>query len=278
MNDGNKQPMKAGTADQVLELDPGCVLHDPDNPPGRIEDVRDLEDSYRATGGQQVPGFVYRHPDFPGMYITPDGNRRLRTCRILGLKFKAILLERAPSKKELRRLRLTTNNVRKAMTPEQVAAEIGEHIAETGDTQEQAAAFFGLSAGYVSKLLAPAKSLCAELHPLRDNPAICRDVLRIIARMPTPELQRQLAERVLTTTNAGGTVSRETVEGWKEAMVSKPAKKSKAVKGKGKCLSFSFATDDHEVALAETLGLAEAIRKTQRHGLPLSSLPSLLKN
>lgn len=229
MNDGSKQPARAGTADQVLELDPGCVLHDPDNPPGRIENVRDLEESYRATGGQQVPGFVYPHPELPGMFVCADGNRRLMACRILGLKFKTILLDRAPSKKELRRLRLTTNNVHKAMTPEQIAAEIGEHIAETGDTQEQAAAFFGLSAGYVSKLLAPSKSLCAELHPLRDNPAIerpvvggpltgpCaelhplrdtpaigRDVLRIIARMPTPELQRRLAERVLSTITAGG--------------------------------------------------------------------------
>ena len=204
MNDGSKQPARAGTADQVLELDPGCVLHDPDNPPGRIENVRDLEESYRATGGQQVPGFVYPHPELPGMFVCADGNRRLMACRILGLKFKTILLDRAPSKKELRRLRLTTNNVHKAMTPEQIAAEIGEHIAETGDTQEQAAAFFGLSAGYVSKLLAPSKSLCAELHPLRDTPAIGRDVLRIIARMPTPELQRRLAERVLSTITAGG--------------------------------------------------------------------------
>jgi ParB/RepB/Spo0J family partition protein len=278
MNDGSKPALKANTVDQVLELDYGCVRHDPGNPPGRIDDVRDLIESYRATGGQQVPGFVYPHPEQSGVFICADGNRRLMACRILGQRFKAIVLERAPSKKELRRFRLTTNNVRKAMTPEQIAAEIGGHIAETGDTQEQAAAFFGLSPGYVSKLLAPSKSLCAELHPLRDNSTVCRDVLRIIARMPTQELQRQLAERVLSTINAGGAVSREVVEGWKEGMVSKPAKKAKTVKGKGKCLSFSFATDDHEIALAETLSLAEAIRKTQRHSLPLSSLPSLLKN
>jgi ParB/RepB/Spo0J family partition protein len=269
---------RAADTGRVLEFDPGCVQHDPGNPAGRIDDVQDLIESFEATGGQQVPGFVYPHPELPDTYITPDGNRRLRTCRILGLKFKAILLARAPSKQELRRLRLTTNNVRKAMTPEQVAAEIEGHIAETGETQEQAAAFFGLSAGYVSKLLAPSKSLCAELHPLRDNPAISQDVLRIIARMPTPDLQKQLAERVLSTIDVGGTVGRESVESWKKALVCKPAKKIKAVKGRGKCLSYSFATEDHEVALAETLSLADAIRKAQRHALPLSSLPSLLKH
>jgi hypothetical protein len=95
--------------------------------------------------------------------------------------------------------------------------------------------------------------------------------------MPTPESQQQLAERVLSTIKAGGTVSREMVEGWKRGLSAKPARKPKAVKGRGKCLTFSFATDEHEIALSETLGLAEAIRKAQRHGLPLSSLPSLLK-
>lgn len=278
MNENAKQSVKPSVTGQVLEFDSACVLHDPGNPADRIEDVSDLVDSYQATGGQQVPGFVYPHPELPGMYVTPDGNRRLKACRILGLKFKAILLDHAPSKDELRRFRLTTNNIRKAMTPEEVAAEIEGHIAETGDTQEQAAKFFGLSAGYVSKLLAPSKNLCTELHPLRNNSAICRDVLRIIATMPTPESQRQLAERVLSTIKAGGTVSREMVEGWKRGMGAKPARKPKAVKGRGKCLSFSFTTDEHEVALAETLGLAEAIRKAQRHGLPLSSLPSLFKS
>jgi len=277
MNDRSNQATKPGTVGQVLEFDPACVLHDPGNPPDRIEDVSDLVDSYQATGGQQVPGFVYPHPELPGMYCAADGDRRLRACRILGLKFKAILLDRAPTKKELGRFRVTMNNVRKSMTPDQVAAEIAGHIAETGETQEQAASYFGLSPGYVSKLLAPSKNLCAELHPLRNNPAICRDVLRIIATMPTPESQQQLAERVLSTIKAGGTVSREMVEGWKRGLSAKPARKPKAVKGRGKCLTFSFATDEHEIALSETLGLAEAIRKAQRHGLPLSSLPSLLK-
>jgi predicted XRE-type DNA-binding protein len=131
--------------------------------------------------------------------------------RILALPFLTIILDHEPSKKELRRIRLSLNNAHKHMTPDQVADEISEHIQEENCSQEDAAEYFGISCGYVSKLLAPSKRLIAELRPLVGKPGISRDVLRVIAGMPTPEQQKQLAEQVLADVAREGRAKRDAV-------------------------------------------------------------------
>ncbi|OWK39468.1 hypothetical protein FRUB_06031 [Fimbriiglobus ruber] len=199
---------------------------DPDNSPGRIDDVKDLVDSVGALK-QQIPGIVYPHPGMPGKYIAADGNRRLMACRILGIPFQAIVLDHQPSKKELRRIRVAANNAHKHMSPDQIADEIREHIAETGDTQEQAAEFFGISPSYVSKILAPSKWLLPELSTLADNPKISKAVIRIVATMPTPEKQKQLAEHVLAHIKQHGKAKRDNIQRIANEIKGKKAKKSR---------------------------------------------------
>jgi ParB-like chromosome segregation protein Spo0J len=110
------------------------------------------------------------------------------------------------------RIRLTENVIRKTMTKDEIATDILRHMEITGCTQDSAADAFGLSAGYISKLLAPIRHLIPELQYLSDNPKVTRDVLRIVATMPTSDLQKQLAERVLADIERHGRAKRNVIE------------------------------------------------------------------
>ncbi len=71
----------------------------------------------------------------------------------------------------------------------------------------------------------------------------------------------------------------EAIEEMVDRMLGKKPKKAKPVKIRtGKGLQAFFPALDHDAALAELALLTEGVRKLQRHGLPMSSLPSVLKN
>ena len=264
--------------DRVSAFDAIDVLPVSGNRPVTPDSVADLLPSIENIG-QQVPGIVFAHPELPGKYCCADGNRRALCQRMLGRKFMAILLDHAPTNRELRRIRISTNAIRKGMTADQIAADLEEHVAETGDTQEAAAEYFSLSPGYVSKLLAPSKRLCPDLHHLRDNPAISRDALRIIATMPTHELQKQLAERALATISAGGTVKRDLLERLAAQMKGGPRQAKKPRPLKLKYGGVRMAAEDGTLAAirAFQVKLAEALKRLERDDLPPEFLAGFMK-
>jgi ParB/RepB/Spo0J family partition protein len=258
-------------------FDPNDCVTPPGNREVTLESVADLLPSIERIG-QQVPGIVCPHPDLPGKYLNLDGNRRAFCKRILAQPFQAICLNYVPTKAELRRIRITTNSIRKVLTPDEIVADIEEHMADTGDIQEAAAEFFGLSAGYVSKLLAPTKRLCAELAFLRNRPDISRDVVRIIATMGPPEMQKQLADRVLAIIDVGGRAKRDAVE--------RLARELKAAKRPKKARQVSASCDGARLALPgdwdwdriKELGqrIVRAGQRGEKGQLPTSVLESLL--
>ncbi len=162
--------------------------------------------------GQQQPGIVTDNPEKPGRLMAAAGNRRLMCCRILGIKFKAIRVHGPITMVDIIRIRLTENVIRKTMTKDEIVADILQHIEITGCTQESAAEAVGFSCGYVSKLLSPNRRLIPELHGLGNNPKVTRDVLRILASMPTPDMQKKLAERVLADIEQHGRAKRNVIE------------------------------------------------------------------
>ena len=214
----------------VVDPDVGDVMAAPWQPRDHAQNVADLLPSLTKIG-QQVPGDRLPNPDRPSPgsanYLCADGNRHLLACTVTGRKYKAIVLDHPPSKAELRRIRVTTNVIRKGMKPAEIAAEIEEHMAETGDNLRQTAEFLGITTGYASRLIAPDKRLCPELHHLLENKAFCRDALRIIATMPTPELQKKLAEKALATLKAGGTIKRNNVQDLADTMKGEKRPKQK---------------------------------------------------
>lgn len=192
----------------VLELHTDDLLPGPGNRPATPDSLADLLPSMEQHG-QQQPGIVTpAGPEHPGKDFVLAGNRRVMCCRILGFKFKAIRVPGPITPLALIRIRLTENVIRRAMTPDEVVADLLAYIREAGCTQAEAAAALGLKPSYVSKLLAPSKRLIPDLHHLHQNTDLCRDALRIISAMPTPALQKELAEKVL----ARGRVKRDVIE------------------------------------------------------------------
>lgn len=281
MSDPVHSPDARPVPARVVELHTDHVVTPPGNRSVTLESVADLLPSIEQHG-QHVPGIVYTDAGVPGRYVCVEGNRRLLCCRVLGRPFCAVLLEHPPSDIDLIRLRLTTNMLRKAMTPDEVAADIRRYMAASGATQDAAAEFFGFSAGYVSKLLAPARRLLPELRHLADNPGVCRDVVRIVAAMPTPELQKQLAERVLEDVTRHGKAKRDRVERLATELRGGPApRKPGRVRAEKEGATLVVPGDWAWDRLAKFLGdLAEvAKREARRDGkpvLPLSALPQLL--
>jgi ParB/RepB/Spo0J family partition protein len=192
----------------VHEIHTDDLMFGPGNPPITLESLSDILPSLEKNG-QQTPGILYSNPNSPPRYIVAAGNRRAMGCRILGRKFKAFILTGPIDMAELIKIRLTENVIRRTMSQDQIAADINEYMNLKGVSQAEAAEAFGLSPGYVSKLLSVSKRLSPELNHLRDNPDICRDNLRIIASMSTPDLQKKLADEVIA---RGGKVKRDVLE------------------------------------------------------------------
>jgi ParB/RepB/Spo0J family partition protein len=261
---------------RLTELDPNDVMPAPGQRLVSPDSVTDLLASI-SKNGQLVPGICYKHPDLAGKYCCADGNRRLMAVRIQGGNFKTFVADRPLTKAEVRRIRLTSD-IKKALTPDQIATDVEEHIAETGDSQEATAEFFGLSPGYVSKLLAPIKRLDPALRHLQQNRAFCRDVLRIIASMPTPEMQHKLAAKVKAIVDEGGHPKRDLIVALGDEIKGKtPEKKRKApIKIKVNGASLVIPGDwawDHLKALGDSIKSAAA--RGEKMEATTSILPGL---
>ena len=271
------------TALPPVDLDANDILH----APGQIPPTLDM---IQASGllesiteqGQLAEAIVYTSPDLPpGQFYCADGNGRVLCLRVLGRKVKVRVLDHAPTKAELRRLRTATNLIRKdkAAAQDQLEADLDEEMAETGANQGEAALAMGISAGYASKLRSDSK-LCPELHHLRDNKNICRDARRIIATMPTHELQMKLAEKVLAVA-AKTKVKRDNVEAWAaplKAELRGGKRKEKAIRiGHGGFVATikGNVLETWKVFRAKMDEAVKALEKDPRLGPEL--LPSLMK-
>lgn len=253
----------------ILELDPPDIITPADNRVITPESLSDLLPSMRKIG-QQVPGIVFPSPTMPGKFICAAGNRRLACCRFLGIKFKAVAIHGQVSKAELRRLRITENVLRKAMTPFELAADIAAHVQETECTQDEAAEFFGLSSGQVSKLLSVPKRLAPDLHQHVQNFDVCRDVARIISSLPTHEMQREVMKRAID-----HDMKRDAVEALAKKMRGADRTKQKTIKLSGCGVSALAKGPTIESLQKFANGLAEAIKRLGKDGAPIELLPTL---
>jgi ParB family transcriptional regulator, chromosome partitioning protein len=90
-----RKSLEAAIADgaRVVELDPAAVDDSFAADRFAAEDdsaLAELKMSIAASG-QEVPILVRPHPDAPGRYQAAYGHRRLRACRELGLRVKALV-------------------------------------------------------------------------------------------------------------------------------------------------------------------------------------------
>lgn len=264
----------------TVELDPHDVIPAPGNAPVTLATITEsgLLSSVEHEG-QLVEGVVYPHPDLPaGKYYAADGNGRVLCNLVLGRKFRARVLDHAPTKAELRRIRVATTLIRKNghAAQAQLAADLVDEMKETGHNLQQAASDLGMTASHASRLLAPVKKLCPALHHLLANKAICWDGKRIIATLPTEDLQKRLAEKVEIALAENGTVKRDVIDRWaKEIRGCKLRKKTLTLKLDGVKVTITDPSVERAAAFGERY--MAAVKKLIKDGDGIEYLSSRLK-
>lgn len=228
----------------IHEFDPHDCLTPLENRIHTLEMLKDLIASIRVNG-QQVPGAVMDHPTERGKYLVVMGNGRKEACKFLGIKFKAILLERVLTLAEQVKLRLTENVIRRGMTPLEIGSDILLYIRETGCTQAQAGEKLGLSQGAVSRYLT-VRNLPEDLRQLVADGKLEFSSSYAVATLPTLELKREAAKRIVE-----GGLKKEQAIALVDAM--KGRKAPKQTKKKRVTLSFDLTDSAPASALIEQL-------------------------
>lgn len=252
---------------RVLEFDPHRCFPPADNRDVTLEDVQSelLPSVERET--QIQPGFAVVHPEIPDAWLVPDGWRRVLCARILGRKFKAILLEKMPSKAELILMRHALNNTGKKMDKAEIGSDMLAYQEATGCSQEAAAEAFHVSQSYSSRLIAPFKRGIPEvLQALRER-TICGAVACKLASF-SPEVQAKALPMV---------------RGKKRAVAlkllgpfgGKPEKRGKAMKITWNGLTLTINGDPDEKLAALEAKIAEVRKVKDKQGLPDSVIPQL---
>ena len=279
-----ERPVNPAERSPVMDLDPNDVLPAPGQLAVTLERITSSGQLQSVTDiGQITDAIVFTSPGLPpGKYYCGDGNGLALCMRVLGRKLRCRVLDHAPTKAELRRIRTATHYARKdkAAAQDQLEADIEEEMTETSTTLTEAAVAIGISAGYASKIRSDNK-LIPELHHVRENKEICRDARRIIATMPTPELQKSLAEKALAVLAAGGKVKRDLMESMAAELKAKAGTgkkvKRKPMKIAMSGLAITITGDVVESLRAFVERASAALRRLEKDNLPPDVLPSLMR-
>jgi hypothetical protein len=180
------------------EVDVSLIHTPPGNAEPTLEEVQQtglLENIERH--GQFVELILYPHPDITGHYFAADGNYRTFCLRNLGRPARALILPRAPTEDELLTLRVSLASTCKKVDRGLIGCDIFTWInLVPGRTERDAVDHFGLSAGYVNKLVSPFKNGIAELIEALKKHEIAPTAAPFVATLPQ-ERQREILPRVL---------------------------------------------------------------------------------
>lgn len=169
---------------------------------------------------------------------------------------------------------LLENEMRRGFTDLERAEMYAEIMKVNGWSQAELAYHLKVSPGQVSKVVAVSSKLPDDLKALigKGEGKIGPKPAYHVSRLPDHGVMREVAKKFLD-----GLLTAESLEVEVAKRLGKRPKKTKAVKGKTqKGLSFVLPAD-YATALAEVAALAEALRKSERLGLPIASVPALLK-
>jgi len=154
-------------------------------------------------------------------------------------------------------------------------AEMYVEIQRANDwSQAELAHHLKITAGQVSKVLSVSSKLPEDVKALigKGEGKIGPRAAYQLSRLPDHSAMRELAKKLFN-----GLLTAESIEGEVAKQLGKRPTKNKVVKGKTpKGLSFVLPSD-YATAQAEVAALMEAIKKAEKLGLPISSVPALLK-
>ncbi|MBE7197890.1 MAG: ParB/RepB/Spo0J family partition protein [Parafilimonas terrae] len=180
----------------MMELETDKVIGDPDQPRKEFDEaeLEGLAHSIR-TRGQLQPGSV-RWDEARNSWVVVSGERRLRACRLAGAKFLAYDYGSGTEASQLYVDQVIENAQRADLNPRDQAAAY-QAIIETGKVKNafELANMLGLSPSIVSRSLA----VLTLPEAVQDDVAsgeIPASSAHEIAKLPTPELQQEVADKV----------------------------------------------------------------------------------
>jgi ParB family transcriptional regulator, chromosome partitioning protein len=203
------------------------------------------------------------------------GETRRQAALAAGLdKVPVIILDRPLTTGEELMEVLLENEMRRGFTDLERAEMYAEILKANDWSQADLAHHLKLTAGQVSKVLAVSSKLPEELKALigKGPGKIGPRAAYQLSRLPDHGAMRELAKKFLD-----GLLTAESLEVEVAKRLGKRPKKAKAVKGKTPRGLFFLLPPDYATAQTEVAALNEALKKSERLGLPMASVPALLK-
>ena len=260
----------------IRDFDPADCITPDDNRPVNDSDLAELLPSIR-TDGQLVPGIVCPHPTLPKKFLVAAGNLRKRCCEILGIPFRAELIDRSLKRAEFIRIRVKENVLRKNPSPFSLCMDVCDYREERGlETWMEVGAELNLRPATMSRITS-VRRIPAELRPLAEQ--VCPSVCWLIAPLKDLGAMQRAFDFATRPGPDGKLPTRdamlrfiETLKGKKRPKIAKP----RYLKGRidGRPVQIGIMSDDTTDAVIEFLkGLASRLSKYR--DLPPDNLGSL---
>jgi ParB/RepB/Spo0J family partition protein len=240
---------------RVVDLAPADCISPEDNRRISDDDLAELLSSIDKEG-QLVAGIVGLHPTVPGKYLVAAGNRRKRVCEILGIPFRAEVIDRVLSRTEIIRIRVGENVHRKKPSPFELCKDVSDYMEEKKlRTWAEVGRELSLVPVTLSRITS-VKRIPADLRELAERvvPSVCW----LIAALPNTDAMHK-AFAYATTPIGNGTETRlptrEQVEKFLDQFRQKKTRgpKPKLIKGEveGRTIAFSVEKDETGETLIE---------------------------
>jgi hypothetical protein len=260
----------------IREFDPADCKTADGNRLINDSDLAGLLSSMRSDG-QRVPGLNCLHPALPGKYLTIAGNGRKRCCEILGIPFRAELIDRPLKHYEIIRIRVPEHVHRKNPSPFDLCRDVCDYKEERGlKTWTEVGADLSLPAVTMSRIIS-VRRIPSELRPLAEQ--VCPSVCWLIAPVKNPDAMKRAFDFAARPGPDGKLPSRDAMAKFIDTLKDKKRPKTarpRILKGSidGRPIQIGIMPDDSTDAVIEWLK-ALASRLGKYRDLPPDNLGSL---
>lgn len=223
--------------------------------------------------GMRVPIIAFKAGDAAEVM---EGETRRRAALMAGLQSVPVMLyEQQPDDETLAIGKLQCNAMRLDMSELEFAQVYAELLGKWKCSQAELARRLNHNPATVAKRLGVLKNFPSDLHHLigEGEGRIPFSVAYTLSRLSDPAKIRELAEKTVK-----GLYTRADAEEDVAEAMGRGERKPKELKVKtGSGLTATFPPLAFETLLADLKLLTDAVQKAQKHNLPLSSLPQMLK-
>lgn len=256
----------------IISVHPAALL-----PPSTdLREARDPEHVARLASAMRAEGFtgtILGRKRGDKLEVVWGETRRQAALQAGLSSIPVQVVERDLTEAESLLLQLEENDIRSDFTALERAHGYQRLMQLNKWSQAELAAAVHTSTAEVSKTLAISKRLPGDLQEMVASGDLCPAIAYQLSRLSDPAQMRELADKA-----AKGLLKRDSVEVQVTRLLGKRVKKAKPIKARtGRGVAAMIPDLDYDGVLAELGSLVEAVKKAQRHGLPLASLPSLLK-